>query len=117
MQTIFEHIREHLEIRAKLRPPVDNLSRYYESEWSKKFETLMRNRLVMGAMRYGPIHNGMKTDYDRVKGMRKRLDQYADTGNTECLVDVANLALLEFEEGAHPLKHFQQLDGDHSCTS
>lgn len=114
-------IRSRLLTRAGLHDPapqpcpgrtLDDLAR---TEWSPQFERLMRNRLVMGALRYGLMHAPGKKQWDRPAGIRKRLRQYEETGNLEYLVDVANLALLEFEEGTHPLKHFSQAgDGDHS---
>lgn len=85
------------------------------TEWSHRFERLMRHRLIMGALRYGPLHRPGKPAYDRVAGARKRLAQYAATGNLECLVDVANMALLEFEEGRHPRRHWAPHHEDHCC--
>ena len=86
---------------------IEELSR---TEWSAEFETLMRNRLIQGALRYGVLNDPSKPQWDRVSDMKKRLDLYSEDGNTEHLVDVANLALLEFEEGIHPLKHFSSND-------
>lgn len=86
------------------------------TEWSARFEQLMRNRLMMGALRYGKVHAPGKPKWNRSAGIRKRLAQYEETGNLECLVDVANLALLEFEEGTHPKKHFNAMEENHSCT-
>lgn len=84
------------------------------SEWNAEFETLMRNRLVMGALRYGKIGAPGKPQYDRVASMLRRLQHYADTGNKEFLVDVANLCLLEFTECHHPNAHFAAIDdGEH----
>jgi hypothetical protein len=117
MKTVFTHLRDRLHAKAgiadkaALSPMV-----LFKSEWSSQFETYQRNRLVMGALRYGPIGNGQKSGYNRLAGIRKRLAQYEADGNTERLVDVANLALLEFIEGTHPLKHFSAIDGDHSCV-
>jgi hypothetical protein len=55
-----------------------------------------------------------KPHYDNVAYMHQRLDKYTETGNLECLVDVANLAQLEFVESRHPLKHFRSAhDVDH----
>jgi hypothetical protein len=111
-------LRERLLARAGLidRPPcpvsVDALER---SEWSPRFERLMRNRLIMGAMRYGRLHAVSKPAYDRLQGLRKRLEQYQQSGNLECLVDVANMALLEFEEGTHPNRHWSDITEDHTC--
>lgn len=85
-----------------------------ETEWSIRFENLMRNRLIMGAFRYGKIHEEGKPKYDRIESIFKRLIKYSNTGNMEFLVDIANLCLLEFEEGYHINKHFSSIDdGEH----
>lgn len=81
-----------------------------KSEWSVRFETLMRNRLVLGAFRYGLINTPNKKKFKRVESMFDRLELFKKTGNKECLVDVANLCLLEFEECHHPNAHFKSID-------
>ena len=88
------------------------LEHLQDTEWSPIFERLMRNRLLMGAFRYGRIGAPGKPVYDRVKSCIKRLEQYAATGNKELLVDVANLCLLEFVECVHPLAHFKDSGDD-----
>lgn len=86
-----------------------------QSEWSPEFEHLMRNRLVMGALRYGRMGHGAhpvgKPVYDRAASIRRRLVLFERTGNGEHLVDIANEALLIFEERQHPQFHFAQEDG------
>jgi len=85
-----------------------------KSEWSDEFEQLMRNRLMMGALRYGLIKAPGKPRYNRVDSIRKRLFDYQYTGNKELLVDCANLCLLEFVECYHPDQHFNAIDdGEH----
>lgn len=85
-----------------------------ESEWSKEFENLMRNRLVLGAIRYGKIGDKNKPTYDRVGSIYSRLDKYLESGNREYLVDIANLAMLECLEGRHPKANFNPIDdGEH----
>ena len=85
-----------------------------QTEWSVDFETLMRNRLIMGALRYGRIGAKNKPKYDRVSSMIKRLTKFQESGNKEFLVDVANLCLLEFVECNHPNQHFNSIDdGEH----
>ena len=69
------------------------------TEWSGEFERFMRNRLVMGAFRYGLLSAAGKPAWDRVSGIEAHLERYRADGNLEHLVDVANLALLEFVEG------------------
>lgn len=92
-----------------------NIDDLYKTEWSNRFELLCRNRLVLGAMRYGKIHAENKPLYNRVKSIIKRASAYQQSGNLEHLVDIANLAMLEFEECGHPLRHFTPIDdGEHA---
>jgi hypothetical protein len=48
--------------------------------------------------------------------MRRCLEKYEQTGNLECLVDIVNLALVEFVEGKHPKRYFASEGdgGDHA---
>ena len=86
-----------------------NVEELKKTEWNNEFENLMRNRLILGAFRYGLLgRDSVKfnvPDYIRVK-----LARYEETGNLESLVDIANLALVEFTLSDHPLKHFKALD-------
>lgn len=106
--------------RAGLLPnssPTHTLDSLAKTEWSPQFEQLMRNRLIMGALRYGKLHAPGKPKYNRITSMVKRLTKYIGSGNKELLVDVANLCLLEFEECHHPLAHFHSVDdGEHVTT-
>jgi hypothetical protein len=97
-------------IPEKEAPKGMDLESLRKSEWSDEFERYMRNRLVMGAFRYGKINAPGKKRYDRIGSIRKRLLQYERTGNTEMLVDISNLCLLEFVEPTHPESHFSALD-------
>ena len=110
-------LRQRLLQKAGLepsQPPFSGLSlaQLYATEWDTRFEQLMRNRMVMGALRYGRLGAPGKPQYDRLASIEKRLRIYRETGNTELLVDAANLCLIEFAEGSHPQKHFRALDGD-----
>lgn len=113
MKHTHDVMRERLHKRAgltespKLQATYEELKR---SEWSAEFERLMRNRLIMGAIRYGRLKAPGKPQYDRVASAIKRLAKYQETGNQEFLVDAANLCVLEFEEGIHPKKHFGAID-------
>lgn len=84
------------------------------AQWSPEFESLMRNRLIVGAFRYGAIGSQGKKQYDRTGAIAKRIAEYERTGNLELLVDVANLALLEYIESARVDRHFASVDdGEH----
>ena len=92
------------------------LEELYRTEWSSKFENLMRNRLVMGGMRYGRMGAKDKPKYDRISSIEKRLKKYQETGNQEFLVDCANLLMLEFVEPNREV-HFKSIDdGEHVDT-
>lgn len=106
-KTVTEHIRDSILDTPHILPDMEELA---DTEWSPKFEKYMRNRIIMGAFRYGRLHDPKKPQFDRLASARKRLDLYEKTGNTEHLVDVANMCLLEFEEGIHPNKHFKSMD-------
>lgn len=102
--TVTELLRMHL-LRG-VHTPAAELTELRRTEWSPDFERRMRNRLILGALRYGRLHGEGKPQYDRIAAIRARADLYARTGNLEHLVDIANLALLEYEEGDHPLRHW-----------
>lgn len=63
----------------------------------------MRNRLVIGSLRYGRMHDKKRTErYDHISAIMKAAERYRKTGNQEELVDIANLAMLEFVRPSHP---------------
>lgn len=65
---------------------------YYE------FFKLGRNRLIIGAMRYGRLKSKDKKQFNRTGSILRRLQIYQAEGNQELLVDIFNMALLEYEE-------------------
>ena len=87
-------------------PSLDVLA---ETQWSPRFERLARNRLIMGAFRYGRMEG--QSDFDNVGSAIARLEEYRRTGNLEHLVDSGNLCMVEFERGRHPKRHWAAADG------
>jgi len=111
MKNVTDHIRDSLfKTAAKLIEM--SPARLAVTEWSERFEQLMRNRLIMGAIRYGRmiVPRPKNITQYHVDFMHKRLNIYKQTGNTEMLVDIANVCLVEFELGDHPRKHFKALE-------
>lgn len=119
MKRVSDHLREHAITVAgfhqhSLAHRLPDSLELRETEWSSEFEELMRARLIVGALRYGLLGSHNKTQYDRIENAILRLRKYQHTGNTETLVDAANMLLLEYVEGCHPTKHFAASDdGDH----
>lgn len=117
--SIHDLLRKRLCDRAGLseRRPLVTLRELEQSQWCDEFEQLMRNRLIMGALRYGRLGAAGKPRFDSIASAEKRLKLYRETGNLEHLVDVANLCLVEFVEGTHPLRHFTAADDQHHATT
>ena len=124
-KTVTEFLRERLlagvprrvpgleELRGLERSP--EFERLRGLERSPEFERLRKNRKVIGAMRYGLMGEAGKPKYDRVACMLRRLEAYRVDRNAEHLVDVANLAELEFVEGEHR-GVIAQDDGPHTAA-
>jgi hypothetical protein len=96
------------------RPPRPDLEDLRRTQWNDRFEALMRNRLVMGAFRYGTFQEQGACRHYNPAAIQRHLAAYVETGNAEHLVDIANLALVEFTAPSHQRFHFLSLDdGDH----
>jgi hypothetical protein len=109
-QTITAHIRDHL-LRDLEPPRILPYPLVVASQWSNEFERYMRNRMAMGAYRYGLIRDDSAPKWDNVGSLIARALAYLDDGNQEHLVDAANLALIEFVRGnCHPGPHFSSID-------
>jgi hypothetical protein len=77
--------------------PVPDLDELLATEWSPRFEKLMRENLLMGAFRYGLLKANKGRASNRIRDAIRRLNVYLKTGNADMLVDVANFCLVEFE--------------------
>jgi hypothetical protein len=85
-----------------------------KTEFSEKFVKGMRDRMVVSFHKYGRVADAYPKKLDAVGDMQKRLQKYAETGNTEWLMDVANFAMIEFMHPRHPNAHFEGTDDDAS---
>lgn len=101
------------------KPPVLKERGFMEKapvQWSEKFEKLvvstlpefefefsmlkphMKNRLAIGACRYGLLNDPFKPRWDRIGRLKYEIEKYVEDSNSEHLVDAMNMALLECEE-------------------
>jgi hypothetical protein len=84
----------------------------YNCRWTRKFLSLMLNRLHMGSYRYKDKHRTGDLDAHlaNIREIQRRLDFYRNDSNTNHLVAIANFALLEFDsENREPVPHDRSL--------
>lgn len=100
-----------LEVAKPLQKSIAELK---ESQWCVEFEEFRKNRMVLGTFRYGDYKSPTAKKYDRIGSAIKRLQRYQETGNSEFLVDAANLCMIEFDVPNHKKAHFNSVDdGEH----
>ncbi len=86
-----------------------------DTEYSNEFDILRLKRMQTSYYKYGPISDNYgKGLVDAIASLRKRLEAYEETGNTEFLVDAANFCMIEFMYPQHPRAHFRATSSDES---
>ena len=110
--TTHDFLRKRLLEKAGVFEPIEpapSFSEICKMQWSEEFEHLMRNRMAMGYFRYGSLQKQIgKNQYDNIGSIEKRLALYRADHNREHLVDIANIALVEFV--VHPEYPFNPSD-------
>ena len=76
------------------------------------FFRYMVNCIIIGSYRYQPLSEKKKLQKQGKSGrymeyLKTKYELWSETGNDELLVDIANLAWLEFWGGVHPKKHLK----------
>lgn len=81
-----------------------------KTEFSPEFIQGMKDRMVISYHKYGAVAEAYPIRVDAIASLLQRLDKYAETGNTEYLIDAANFAMIEFMLPRHPHAFFQGTD-------
>lgn len=83
-----------------------------KTEYSERFDVLRKNAMETSYYKYGPLKKNYKeySCMDAVGNLKRRLEEYEKTGNTEFLVDVANFAMIEFMYPQHKDAHYKATD-------
>jgi hypothetical protein len=84
------------------------------TEFDKQFVQGMANRMAVSFHKYGPVSDGFPDNIDAISSLQTRLGKYAETGNTEWLMDVANFAMIEYMHPRHKGARFKATDSDQS---
>lgn len=91
-----------------------NSSDILKTEYSERFDTLRKKAMETSYYKYGPLKKNY-SEYscmDAIGNLKKRLEMYEKTGNTEFLVDVANFAMIEFMYPQNENAHYKPTDSD-----
>ena len=91
-----------------------DFDRVLQTEFSEEFVKGMQNRMVVSYYKYGPLTDAYPERVNAIASLQDRLRKYAETGNTEWLIDAANFAMIEFMHPRHPKAHFAGTDDDAS---
>ena len=93
---------------------MSDVKKILDTEFSEPFVSGMRDRMVVSFYKYGPVAEGYPHRVNAITSLTDRLRKYAETGNTEFLIDAANFAMIEFMHPAHPNAFFEGTDSDQS---
>lgn len=95
---------ETSEIKLKAAAP--------DSEYSTFFLQGMLNRMSVSYFKYGAVSDGFPLRMSALDSLRRALDSYVQTGNTEYLIDAANYSMIEFMHPAIAGATFAATDSD-----
>ena len=98
----------------KKEPMMSDIEKILNTEFSPQFVEGMKDRMVVSFYKYGAIADGFPGKVNAISSLTDRLRKYAETGNTEFLIDAANFAMIEFMHPAHPQAFFEGTDSDQS---
>lgn len=84
------------------------------SEVSEAFVQGMRDRMATSYFKYGAVAKAYPRKVNALESLRRRIEKYEETGNTEWLMDVANFAMIEFMHPSHKRAHYKPTDSSES---
>lgn len=101
------------------RKEVQRLKTYNEilySEYSKDFDEIRKKMMVVGYYKYGSIEDNIENaEYDILASLKKRLEYFEKTGNTEYLADVSNFCMMLYMYREKLGYTYIPTDSDKSC--
>lgn len=111
-KTVHDYLRARLLEKAGVFEYVEcapSLKEIGKIQSCPTFEKYRENRMIMGYFRYGSLQGQIGcAKYDNLGSIKKRLTLYTEDKNREHLVDIANLAMIEF--ATHPDYPFKAAD-------
>lgn len=80
------------------------------TENSAKFHDGMIAAMLVSAYKYGKLAVAYPERVNAIESLKLRLASYAETGNVEHLISIANYAMIEFMHPAHPEAFYAATD-------
>ena len=112
MKTVHDYLRARLLQQAGIFEPTEPAPSFdviARMQSCPIFEEYRKNRMIMGYFRYGSLQSQIgRAKYDNIGSIENRLSIYKSDHNREHLVDIANLAMVEF--ATHPNYPFRPSD-------
>lgn len=93
---------------------MSDVSNILQTEFSEDFVQGMKDRMVVSYYKYGHVSAAYPEKVNAITSLTDRLRKYAETGNTEFMMDAANFAMIEFMHPSHPNAFFEGTDSDQS---
>lgn len=93
---------------------MNDVTKVLETEFSEPFVQGMKDRMVVSFYKYGPLASAYPHKVSAVSSLTDRLRKYAETKNTEYLIDAANFAMIEFMHPSVEGTFFAGTDDDGS---
>jgi hypothetical protein len=92
----------------------DELAKILSTEFDETFVEGMRSRMVVSFYKYGLLTDAYPHKISALASLHDRLRKYAETKNTEYLIDAANFAMIEFMHPSLEGAFFAGTDDDGS---
>jgi hypothetical protein len=92
---------------------MNEIDKVLASEFSEDFVKGMRERMVVSFYKYGYVADAVGK-VNMISSLTDRLRKYAETKNTEFLIDAANFAMIEFMHPSVDGAFFAGTDDDQS---
>lgn len=93
---------------------MNDLAKVLATEFSEPFVQGMKDRMAVSFYKYGPLAAAYPHKVSAVASLQDRLRKYAETKNTEYLIDAANFAMIEFMHPSIEGAFFAGTDDDGS---
>lgn len=87
---------------------MDKKEEVLSTEFSEIFIEKMKQSMYMSFFKYGPIKENYGGKLVKaIDNLEIRLEKYKSTGNIEYLIDIANMAMIEYKYPQHPNAYYK----------